>query len=147
MLALARGRLVDYSDDGAACDAVLRDLAWGAALLFPDVGAEPKGLAAPPRRLIVLDGTWRQTRRMLRRLPSLADVPRLVLPEKPAAVLRLRESADPLGRSTLEAIADAVELVEGEGAARPLHALHALFVERVFRARGVWSAKNRVVAS
>ncbi len=147
MLALANARLVDYSEDGAACDAELQALARGAALLFPEVGVEPKPLADAPARLIVLDGTWRQTRRMLRRLPSLSGVPRLVLPEKPAAVLRLRETADPLGRSTLEAIADALEAVEGEAAARPLHALHALFVERVLRARGVWSAKTRVLAS
>jgi len=147
MLALESGRLVDYSEDGAACDGVLRELAAGAALLFPETGIAPAPLAEPPSRLIVLDGTWRQTRRMVKRLPSLAAVPRLVLPEKAEAPLRLRESADPLGRSTLEAIADALEVIEGETAARPLHALHALFVERVFRARGVWSAKNRVLAS
>ncbi|MBL8951707.1 MAG: DTW domain-containing protein [Myxococcaceae bacterium] len=147
MLALSNARLVDYSDDGAACDAALKGLAEGAAVLFPETGVEPQPLAAPPKRLIVLDGTWRQTRRMMKRLPSLAGVPRLVLPEKAAAPLRLRESDDPLGRSTLEAIADALEVVEGEAASRPLQALHDLFVERVFRARGVWSAKSRVLAS
>jgi DTW domain-containing protein YfiP len=144
--ALTRSTLLDYSEDGAVTEAALQSLVKDAALLFPETGVEPKPLSTPPKRLIVLDGTWRQTRRMLKKLPSLAAVPRLVLPEKAEAPLRLRESADPLGRSTLEAIADALELLEGPQAAGPLHALHALFVERVFRARGVWIMKSRVLA-
>ena len=144
--ALPRSRLIEYSEDGAASDEALLQLSAGAALLFPETGAAPGPLAEPPSRLIVLDGTWRQTRRMLKRLPSLGSVPRLVLPPKASTPLRLRESQDPLGRSTLEAIADALELLEGEAASSPLQALHALFVERVFRARGVWTMKSRVVA-
>jgi DTW domain-containing protein YfiP len=147
--ALTGSRLLEYSEDGSATDAELRALNAGAAVLFPDAdpGAPTVSSDSPPSRLIVLDGTWRQTRRMLKRLPSLAAVPRLVLPAKAEAPLRLRESDDPLGRSTLEAIADALHVLEGEAVSRPLHALHALFVERVFRARGVWIMKSRVVAS
>ena len=145
--ALERSRLIEYGEDGAGADDALLPLCEGAALLFPETGIAPAPLGEPPRRLIVLDGTWRQTRRMLKRLPSLAAVPRLVLPEKTEAPLRLRESDDPLGRSTLEAIADALEVLEGEETSRPLHALHALFVERVFKARGVWIMKSRVLAS
>jgi DTW domain-containing protein YfiP len=145
--ALQRSRLIDFGEDGAGTEVALQALTGGAALLFPETGMEPAPLKQAPSRLIVLDGTWRQTRRMLKKLPSLAAVPRLVLPEKDSAPLRLRESADPLGRSTLEAIADALELLEGPDVAGPLHALHALFVERVFRARGVWIMKSRVLAS
>ena len=145
--ALERSRLLEYGEDGATTDEALRPLADGAALLFPETGVAPAPLPEPPRRLIVLDGTWRQTRRMLKKLPSLAAVPRLVLPEKTTAPLRLRESDDPLGRSTLEAIADALDVLEGPAASAPLHALHALFVERVFKARGVWIMKSRVLAS
>jgi DTW domain-containing protein YfiP len=144
--ALTRSRLVEYSEDGAQSDAALAALAGDAALLFPETGVEAGPLHETPARLIVLDGTWRQTRRMLKRLPSLAAVPRLVLPPKAEAPLRLRESEDPRGRSTLEAIADALGMLEGEAASAPLHALHALFVERVFRARGVWIMKSRVLA-
>ena len=79
---------------------------------------------------------------MLKKLRSLDGVPRLVLPAKAEAPLRLRGSLDPLGRSTLEAISDALELLEGPSVGEPLHALHQLFVERVFRARGVWGQKS-----
>jgi DTW domain-containing protein YfiP len=144
---LAHSQLVEYGEDSAAADEALRSLINGAALLFPETGLEARPLDFVPTRLIVLDGTWRQTRRMLRRLVCLADVPRLVLPKKDDAPLRLRESQAPEGRSTLEAIADALASLEGEDFAEPLHHLHELYVERVFRARGVWTQKNRVLAS
>ena len=90
----------------------------------------------------MLDGTWRQTRRMFAKLPALHALPRLTLPPKAAPVLRLRVSTFSEGRSTLEAIADALGMIEGEAVALPLHRLHALYVERVFRARGVWELKR-----
>jgi DTW domain-containing protein YfiP len=144
--ALERGHLVEYGEDAAPANAALDGWLQGAALLFPETGVEPKPLAAPPARLIVLDGTWRQTRRMLRRLTALEGLPRLVLPAKDVAPLRLRETRAPEGRSTLEAIADALALLEGDEVGKPLQALHDLYVERVFRARGVWTQKNRVLA-
>lgn len=141
-LALPNSGLIDYGEDAEPVDAELKPHTLGAWLLFP---AE-EGTAAPvgaPTRLIVLDGTWRQTRRMLRKLPSLAGLPRLALPPKDAAPLRLRGSDAPENRSTLEAIADALAVLEGEGVSVPLHALHALMVERVYRARGVWGLKSK----
>ena len=66
------------------------------------------------------------------------------LPAKSAAPLRLRESTSTDHRSTLEAIADALTELEGAEVGAPLHALHAVMVERVFRARGVWALKERV---
>ena len=65
----------------------------------------------------------------------------MALPPKDAAPLRLRESTSPDNRSTLEAIADGLTLLEGASVGAPLHQLHTLMVERVFRARGVWDLK------
>jgi DTW domain-containing protein YfiP len=144
--ALINGRLIEYGEDPAPADEALGAFTDGAVLLFPETGVAPGPLREPPRRLIVLDGTWRQTRRMMRRLTSLDAVQRLVLPPKPTPTLRLRETHAPEGRSTLEAIADALQLLEGPHVSQPLLALHALYVERVFRARGVWTQKNRVLA-
>jgi DTW domain-containing protein YfiP len=83
---------------------------------------------------------------MYAKLPAVHGVPKLALPEKAARVLRLRESKFEAGRSTLEAIAEAIGLLEGEAVAAPLHALHAAYVERVFRARGVWEHKRGIEA-
>ena len=57
-------------------------------------------------------------------------------------MLRLRTTSFEDGRSTLEAIADALGLLEGPEVAAPLHALHARYVEQTFRARGVWDLKQ-----
>lgn len=141
-LALPDAALLDYGEDPGPARDALRGQLEGAALLFPPSTGEAFVAAHPPlRTLVVLDGTWRQARRMLKRLPELSALPRLVLPQKSEPPLRLRESSAPGARSTLEAVADALELLEGEALAEPLHRLHALMVERVFRARGVWAQK------
>ncbi len=141
-LALPGLTCLEYGEDTQPAQAALGPaLLEGAAVLFP---AEPPAAwdAATVKRLVVLDGTWRQTRRMFKRLPALHPLPRLTLPPQGRPVLRLRVSAFEDGRSTLEAIADALQLLEGPEVAAPLHALHALHVERTFRARGVWEHKR-----
>ena len=140
-LALPNSTVIDFGEESAPVNAEVAPLASGAWLLFP---AEEPAAPVPegvPRVLIVIDGTWRQTRRMLKKLPSLHRLPRLALPAKSAAPLRLRESTSTDNRSTLEAIAEGLTLLEGEAVGAPLLRLHALMVERVFRARGVWELK------
>lgn len=141
-LALPELTLLDYGEDCEPAARELSPLLEGAALLFPPAPGDVAQVArAPLRRLIALDGTWRQARRMLKKLPGLAALPRLALPPKEEPVLRLRSSPRAQDRSTLEALADALALLEGPELALPLHRLHALMVERVFRARGVWEQK------
>lgn len=141
-LALTKARVVDFGDDATLADSALAGLTEGACVLFP---SEDAVLTAPPmKRLIVLDGTWRQTRKMVKKLPSLHAVPKWKLAAKVASPLRLRSSPEEaFARSTLEAIADALGELEGDAVAEKLRALHALMVERVFRARGVWEQKRR----
>jgi DTW domain-containing protein len=136
VMALSAGgaapRLYDYAVRGAA--AGVPELAGAAAagdtwLLYPE--GEP--LAAPPpglRRLVVLDGTWPQARRMLQRIPELRGLPRLALPPPPEPLRRLRRTKEVDEMSTLEAIAQALAWLEGEALARPLFDLHETFVAR-----------------
>jgi DTW domain-containing protein len=137
-------KLVEYGDDAEPAAKELSPLLAGAALLFP-FDSQSQEAKPPLKRLIVLDGTWRQARRMVKRLPGLLELPRLALPPKKGAVLRLRSSPRSDDRSTLEATADALQLLEGDALAEPLHRIHALMVERVFRARGVWDMKRSEV--
>lgn len=143
-LALPRLSFVDFGDDPGEAERALapRLAEGGCALVYPAEPMTPWPVE-PPRALVFLDGTWRQTRKMLKKLPCLAAVPRLWLPAKEERVLRLRASNLEGGRSTLEAIADALRLVEGPETSAPLDALHAAYVERVFKARGVWEQKQR----
>ncbi len=133
-LALPECRCVELDVDPSATNRLLEGLerAW---LLYPDGAPAPNG-APPPEWLVVLDGTWAQTRRMLRRLTNLRGLTFWALPAGPAPIPRLRSPHHPDGRSTLEAIADAVALLEGPSVAEPLRNLHRRFVEQVLRARG-----------
>jgi DTW domain-containing protein YfiP len=94
--------------------------------------------ARRPTTLVVLDGTWKQTRKMLRRLPELAHMPRFSL--APTADGderdRLREAPRPGARSTLESIAEALGELDSPERGRRLLELHAAFVTRTRTARG-----------
>jgi DTW domain-containing protein YfiP len=117
--------------------ALLEDLGRpGDWLLFPASGAPTSDPALPrPERVVVLDGTWRQVRRMLRSLPALQRLPRLSVSAR-TGWARLRAAPSPDFLSTLEAIAGAVALLEGEPAAAPLDACHRALVTRALSARG-----------
>jgi DTW domain-containing protein len=135
-LALEQCRCLELDADPGKLDRLFEGLE-GSWLLYPD-GVSLAERVPPPTRLIVLDGTWAQTRRMLRRLPSLRALPCWALPPRPAAAMpRLRSPPEPGGRATLEAIADALGLLEGPSVAEPLRLLYQLYVDRVLRSRGV----------
>lgn len=109
-----------------------------AILLYPDT-AEDKalGLAAAPvlspawlrapsqLRLIVLDGTWRKSRKMLYLNPLLQQLPRLALRDMPASHYLIRKAHRPDQLSTLEATCAA--LAQLEGSVAPFAPLLAAF--------------------
>jgi len=126
-LALPNSEIVEHGGDAGTAALPPLDGAW---LVFPE--SEP-ALAAPvppPRQLVVLDASWSQARRMFRKLAALRGLPILRLPDDAMPVARLRDSPGPGRVSTIEAIARALRLVEGDAAAAPLEALFALAVER-----------------
>lgn len=108
---------------GEVFDAALA--APGTALLYPGDGVP----AAPAdvRRLILLDGSWRQSRRLLSASPWLADLPRLALPALPGRYA-LRRAHRPGQLSTLEAGLHALTALEGEPFT-PLWAAFEAFVQ------------------
>ena len=126
-LALRGSRIVAHGEKDRPLDS--SELAGpGAALLFPDPGPPP---AAPITRLIVLDGSWSQARKMRQKLPGLRGVPTLALPG-PSAALRTMRTPPKAGQMpTLIAIAEALALLEGEATAAPLRGLFELAVERM----------------
>jgi len=128
-LALENSALLTHGLPGDALDSSLLSEP-GTWLLYPDGPPLPAD-APPPKQLVVLDGSWSQARRMSQRLPVLRALPRLVLPPPPPGMLKLREPTHPSGMSTLDAIARAVALLEGEDVAAPLARLAALRVQRI----------------
>ncbi len=101
-------------------------------LLWPD-GPAVKPDAPdflPPQRVVVLDATWHQARRLFRHTPALRALPRLALPAPETQRDRLRDQHRPDGMSTLEAVAAAVALLEGHSKAEPLERLYDEVVRR-----------------
>lgn len=95
-------------------------------LLYPDMpGERSLGLAPPPSfdtvshlepsrlRLVVLDGTWRKSRKMLYLNRQLQDLPRLPLTEMAPSLYRIRKAHAPDQMSTLEAATYALMQLEG----------------------------------
>jgi DTW domain-containing protein YfiP len=107
-------------------------------LLYPDMPQDRAlGIAAPPAlppealrkpgllRLVVLDGTWRKSRKMLYLNPALQHLPRLSLKDLPPSRYQLRKAHQPDQHSTLEATCAA--LVQLEGDARKFEPLLTAF--------------------
>lgn len=126
-LALPNSEIVDHG--GHLGPAVLPPLD-GAWLVYP--AGEPVLTAPtpPPRQLVFLDASWSQARRMYRKLGALRGLPILRLPDAPMPAARLRESPEAGYVSTIEAIARALRLCEGEHVATPLEAVFQLAVSR-----------------
>ena len=112
---------------GVAGPAVLPPLE-GAWLLYPQGESLASAPEPPPRQLVVLDATWSQARRMYRKLDALRGLPVLRLPDEPMPAARLRESPGEGRVSTIEAIARALRLLEGDPPARALERVFDLAV-------------------
>jgi len=126
-LALPNSEIVEHGGRGGL--ARLPDLT-GAWLLYPLGEPMTAPPVEPPAQLVVLDASWSQARRMYRKLPAVRGLPILRLPDAPMAVARLRASPGPGQVSTIEAIARALRLLEGDASAAPLERLFDVAVER-----------------
>ncbi len=126
-LALVNSELIDHGGQGGPAVLPPLDGAW---LVFPE--GEPRHIAPqpPPRQLVFLDATWSQARRMFRKISALRGLPILRLPDAPMRAARLRESPGEGRVSTIEAIAGALRLIEGDAPAAPLETLFDVAVSR-----------------
>jgi DTW domain-containing protein YfiP len=130
LLGLENAELVEHGGPEGEVD-LEAAIGEDAALLFPD----GRPLTRLPRTLVVLDASWAQARRMTQRIAAVRSLPRLTLPPFPP-LPRLRRAPREDGLSTIEAIARAVAVLEGEEAARPIERLCELHVERALASRG-----------
>ena len=102
-------------------------------LLFPGEGArDVRSLErGEAEALIAIDGTWPQAKQVLRRNPALAALPRVQLPVGAPSAYEIRPQPAAGCVSTLEALARALDALEGSGARyqelmlRPLRGLVA----------------------
>lgn len=98
-----------------------------AVLLYPDMPQDralgwpaPRALTAGELqnpaglRLVVLDGTWRKSRKMLHLNPLLQQLPRLALAQLPASRYRIRKARQLHQLSTLEACCAALAQLQND---------------------------------
>ena len=114
---------------------------YQARLLFPGEGAQLIDTAEPsdeslPWLLVVPDGTWRKARKLLHLNPLLAQLPRATLPEGAVSRYRLRKAPGPGALSTLEAIVQALEILEAPTSFAPLLRPFEALIEGQIEAMG-----------
>jgi DTW domain-containing protein len=127
-LSLARSQLVEGEVFSTAdLQALLTARQKQPILLYPNTPQDTAlGVAQPPAlhpdalrdpsqlRLVVLDGTWRKSRKMLYQNPLLQQLPRLALRDMPASHYLIRKAHLPDQLSTLEATCAALGQLEGD---------------------------------
>lgn len=108
-------------------------------LLFPAADAQPieRWRDGPqPLALVVPDGTWRQAARMRRRTPGLDLMPCVTLPPGPPTRYRLRSETHEGRLATIEAIARALGVLEGDEVRVAIERVFDAMVTRSLRASG-----------
>ncbi|CAM3210644.1 DTW domain-containing protein YfiP [Pseudomonas gessardii] len=96
---------------------------YQARLLFPAEEAQPLQAYSPsdePLLLVVPDGTWRKARKLLHLNPLLAALPRVTLAAGAVSRYRLRKAPGPGALSTVEAIVQALQVLEAPQSFEPL---------------------------
>ncbi|KGU84443.1 tRNA-uridine aminocarboxypropyltransferase [Pseudomonas mediterranea] len=103
--------------------ALLNQPGYRACLLFPGEDAQPMQAYGPsddPLLLVVPDGTWRKARKLLHLNPLLAALPRVTLADGGVSRYRLRKAPGPGALSTVEAIVQALQVLEAPISFEPL---------------------------
>jgi DTW domain-containing protein YfiP len=132
-------------------DTITVDPATRPLFLFPHDDAVPLRTVATvagdhrPVTLIVPDGNWRQASKVRNRVAGMREVPCVSLPVGAPSVYRLRSEAHAFGLATIEAIARALRVLEGDAGpaveAALLHVFRAM-VERTLWSRGEYETAN-----
>lgn len=141
------GRFVPWMIPSAAV--VVRGIPFEAPAPIPDFGQRPAFLLHPSAArelrpedaaldpvLLVPDGTWSESRRMINRDPVMLQATRIRLPPGARGRYALRKSPHPDQLSTLEAVARALAVLEGPAIETSMLAVFDALVERTLLTRG-----------
>ena len=108
---------IDWSRS-AALQTALADPARPPVLLYPGEDAIDIVKAPPPGpvTLVVVDGTWSQTKKVVRVNPVLAALPRYAFVPPTPSEYRIRKEPDEASVATIEALVHALSALEGDPA-------------------------------
>ena len=151
-LAIENAVLLDYGGPGTALDDTPL-LEANTFLLFPSL-TESKGLLADaaeppstpletlldsgttPSKLVIVDASWSQARKLVRRIPALRDLPRVTFAPSKKVTTRLRRPPFPGAMATIEAVSAAVGTLGYPDTMATLDSLFARFVHNARAQRG-----------
>lgn len=136
---LESSELAIRGKNGVNFDFSLKD-GYQPLFLYPSDDAEElnKDFVAKlskPVQLVVPDATWRQARKFHKREPTLSSIPAVKLKGPFESIYTLRKAHNENSVCTLEAIAYAYGILEGEGAKNKLLSLLKIMNERVETSR------------
>ncbi|MHA6164288.1 tRNA-uridine aminocarboxypropyltransferase [Pseudomonas sichuanensis] len=123
-------------------EALLATPGYRPVLLFPGDAAEVLQAYGAvidelPLLLIVPDGTWRKARKMLYLNPLLEALPRVTLGDVTPSRYRLRKAPEPGALSTIEAVVQALNVLEGASRFDPVLRPFEALIEGQIRAMGL----------
>ena len=131
--AAAALKQLDFRVFGAKDTPLKADDLQGAWLLWPGE-PEPPRLVPKPTTVVVLDGSWSQSRKMMQRVPEFRTLQRWSLPAR--ADRQSLRTSPPGGMSSLEAIAEAISRLEGEELGAQVRAVHEALIQKQLDDRG-----------
>jgi len=118
----------------------LQDPRWRNELLFPGEQAQvllPAAADLRPRRLVLLDGTWRKARKLVYLNPVLQSMAQVCLPAGLVSRYRLRKVPQAGALSTIEAGAEALSVLHPGFDKHALLAPFEALIEGQIRAMGL----------
>lgn len=130
--------VTDSLDEHPEWVARLTDVGWRNELLFPGPDAAQLAPEADhrPRRLVLLDGTWRKARKLLYINPVLQALPQVRLADGLVSRYRIRKVPEAGALSTIEAGAEALAVLHPGFAREQLLAPFDALIEGQIQAMG-----------
>jgi DTW domain-containing protein YfiP len=107
--------VLDPDNISATCMSALQELrASSPVLIYPGEQSQSLSVLAelPMRPLMFIDASWRRSRKIMHRLPWLAELPRYRLQQSAPSRYRIRQQPGIHALSTLEAVASTLATVE-----------------------------------
>ncbi len=120
---------------------IVLDPDYRSVLFFPskdatDLNKDFVQQSSKPIQLLVPDGNWRQASKIHYRYSELKNLPRVMIKSENTATQHLRKESSAEGMATLQAVAYAFGVLEGEIAQKALLDLYQLKLARTLQGRG-----------
>lgn len=90
-----------------------------------------------PIQLIVPDGNWRQASKVNHRHKELSRIPRVKISTSNPILQHMRSESTEEGMATLQAIAEALTIIEGSHVGEQIMRVYMAKLERTLKARGI----------